>query len=89
MPSGEPSERAAAVLEHRRAGATQMMEWLAAQVRGWNAHPTPFVWGGKRAPRRQRAYERRHALGLATVDGQSAVDRGGAHAQQRHTIFRT
>src|SRR5207249_6527801 len=25
--------------------ATQVMGWLAAQVRGWNAHPTPFVWG--------------------------------------------
>lgn len=45
--------------------ATQVMEWLEAQVRGWNAHPTPFVWGGKRAARRQRAHERRHALGGA------------------------
>ena len=45
--------------------ASQVMDWLAAQVRGWNAHPTPFVWGGKRAARRQRAYERRHALGGA------------------------
>jgi hypothetical protein len=45
--------------------ATQVMDWLAAQVRGWNAHPTPFVWGGKRAARRQRAYQRRHALGGA------------------------
>jgi DDE superfamily endonuclease len=45
--------------------ATQLMQWLAAQVRGWNAHPTPFVWGGKRAARRQRAYERRHVLGGA------------------------
>lgn len=37
--------------------------WLAASVRGWNAAPTPFEWGGKRAARRQRAHERRHALG--------------------------
>jgi hypothetical protein len=36
---------------------------LAEAVRGWNADPTPFVWGGKRAARRQRARERRHALG--------------------------
>ena len=42
--------------------STQLMDWLAAQVRGWNAHPTPFAWGGKRATRRQRARERRHAL---------------------------
>ena len=37
--------------------------WLAATVRGWNAAPTPFEWGGKRAARRQRAHARRHALG--------------------------
>jgi hypothetical protein len=37
--------------------------WLAATVRGWNAAPTPFEWGGKRAARRQRARQRRHALG--------------------------
>lgn len=45
--------------------SAQVMDWLAAEVRGWNAHPTPFVWGGKRAARRQRARERRHALGGA------------------------
>ena len=43
--------------------AEQLMEWLAAAVDGWNAAPTPFVWGGKRAQRRQRARQRRHALG--------------------------
>lgn len=43
--------------------AQEIMDWLAATVRGWNADPTPFVWGGKRAQRRQRARERRHALG--------------------------
>jgi len=45
--------------------SAQVMAWLAAEVRGWNANPTPFVWGGKRAARRQRARERRHALGGA------------------------
>lgn len=45
--------------------STQVMDWLAAEVRGWNARPTPFLWGGKRAARRQRAWERRHALGGA------------------------
>ena len=29
----------------------------------WNAAPTPFVWGGKRAARRNRQRERRHAAG--------------------------
>jgi hypothetical protein len=44
--------------------STQDLEdWLAATVRGWNAAPTPFEWGGKRAARRQRARARRHALG--------------------------
>lgn len=42
---------------------TQIIQWLEATARGWNAHPTPFVWGGKRRARRQRAYARRHPLG--------------------------
>jgi hypothetical protein len=29
----------------------------------WNAAPTPFVWGGKRAARRKRERDRRHAVG--------------------------
>jgi hypothetical protein len=55
--------------------APDVMDWLAATVRGWNAAPTPFVWGGKRAARRQRARERRHA-------------QGGSGAYTRHTICR-
>ena len=43
--------------------AEQLMVWLAATVRGWNAAPTPFVWGGPRQQRRWRARQRRHALG--------------------------
>jgi hypothetical protein len=45
--------------------AQEVQAWLAQTVDGWNADPTPFVWGGKRAARRQRAYQRRHALGGA------------------------
>ena len=41
----------------------QIMDWLEATARGWNAAPTPFVWGGKRAARRQRAWQRRHGVG--------------------------
>ena len=41
----------------------RIMDWLAATVRGWNADPTPFMWGGKRAARRARGRARRHALG--------------------------
>ena len=43
--------------------AAELMAWLAAVVRGWNRAPTPFEWGGKRAERRRRARERRHAQG--------------------------
>jgi hypothetical protein len=43
--------------------AEQLMGWLAATVRGWNAAPTTFVGGGPRQQRRWRARQRRHALG--------------------------
>ena len=43
--------------------AAEVMRWLTATVAGWNANPTPFVWGGARRARRQRARERRHAVG--------------------------
>ena len=42
--------------------AAQIMDWLSATVRGWNADPTPFCWGGKRWQRRQR-FRERHQLG--------------------------
>jgi transposase len=41
--------------------AQEVMEWFAATVRGWNADPSPFVWGGKRQQRRWRARQRRQA----------------------------
>ena len=40
----------------------QIINWLEAAARGWNKNPTPFVWGGKRAARRDRARKRRQAL---------------------------
>ena len=43
--------------------APQVMDGLAQAVRGGNADPTPFVWGGHRAARRARARERRHRRG--------------------------
>jgi len=39
--------------------AEQVIEWLEETAAGWNAAPTPFVWGGKRHERRQRARLRR------------------------------
>jgi hypothetical protein len=44
--------------------AQEIKEWLDATVRGWNADPTPFEWGGKRWQRRQR-FRERHALGAS------------------------
>ena len=41
----------------------EIIGWLEATAQGWNQEPTPFVWGGKRQVRRQRARERRHMLG--------------------------
>jgi transposase len=54
-----------ALAGHHPRTVADLLAWLAATVRGWNADPTPFEWGGKRAARRQRARERqrRHALG--------------------------
>lgn len=41
----------------------EIITWLEAAARGWNRDPTPFVWGGRRHARRERARQRRHALG--------------------------
>jgi DDE superfamily endonuclease len=41
----------------------QILAWFEAVAGHWNAAPTPFVWGGKRAARRQRQRERRHRVG--------------------------
>lgn len=41
----------------------EIIAWLEATAHGWNREPTPFVWGGKRQARRQRARARRHTLG--------------------------
>jgi hypothetical protein len=44
-------------------GAKELMDALRLASIGWNADPTPFVWGGKRRERRRRARERRYTLG--------------------------
>jgi hypothetical protein len=50
--------------------AEEIIAWLEAVARAWNRNPTPFEWGGKRAARRARQRQRRHALG-----GSGAVTR--------------
>ncbi len=42
---------------------SEILAWREATARGWNGNPTPFIWGGKRVVRRQRARERRHRQG--------------------------
>lgn len=39
--------------------AQEVIRWLEETVEGWNRHPTPFVWNGKRRARRRRARLRR------------------------------
>ena len=41
----------------------QIMDTLEATAKGWNHESTPFVWCAKRAVRRHRSRQRRHALG--------------------------
>jgi len=41
------------------ATAEELIQWLEDTVAGWNAVPTPFVWGGKRRERRRRERQRR------------------------------
>lgn len=41
----------------------EIIQWLEAVARAWNRDPTPFEWGGRRKQRRDRARQRRHAVG--------------------------
>jgi hypothetical protein len=52
--------------------AEEAIRWLEETVEGWNRHPTPFEWGGKRQARRVRARLRRlGGSGAAVVKGYS------------------
>jgi len=48
-----------ALTGHHPETAQELSQWLEDTVVGWNAAPTPLVWGGKRHDRRQRARQRR------------------------------
>jgi hypothetical protein len=52
-----------------------IITWLEAEARGWNRHPTPFIWGGKRHERRVRARARRHAVGGSGAQTYEALPR--------------
>jgi len=47
--------------------AQEIIDWLEQTVAGWNEHPTPFVWNGKRRRRRERAHLRRLAGSGAAI----------------------
>ena len=52
-----------ALAGHHPQTPQEIIAWLEATAAGWNKAPTPFVWGGTRQGRRERARQRRHALG--------------------------
>ena len=52
-----------------------LKDWLRETIEGWNRHPTPFIWGGKRHARRDRAYARRHRLGGSGATTQYVLPR--------------
>lgn len=49
----------------------------------WNADPTPFVWGGKRAARRKRSRDRRHAIGGSGARAQRPIGRTRYYGYKR------
>jgi hypothetical protein len=57
--------------------AGQIIGWFEAVARHWNAAPTPFVWGGKRAARRRRQRERRHRVGGSGACTREPIGRSG------------
>lgn len=60
----------------------EIISALEATVRGWNREPTPFEWGGRRAARRKRSRERRHALGGSGACTRRAIRRAPTLTQQ-------
>ena len=61
-----------ALAGHHPKNAQEVIDWLEQTVVGWNNHPTPFVWNGKRRRRRERAHLRRLAgSGAALAKGYS------------------
>jgi transposase len=55
---------------------TQIVARFEAVATHWNAAPTPFLWGGKRAARRRRRWERRHRLGGSGACSREPIHRG-------------
>ena len=58
----------------------QVIAWFEAVARHWDAAPTPFVWGGRRAARRRRQRERPHRIGGAGACTRSPLRRDSRSA---------
>lgn len=55
---------------------SSIIQRLEAVARGWNAHPTPFIWNGKRRQRRERDRAKRlHRLGGSGAATSRPVER--------------
>jgi hypothetical protein len=52
-----------------------LKDWLRETIEGWKRHPTPFLWGGKRRARRDRAAGRRHRQGGSGATTQYVLPR--------------
>ena len=65
----------------------RIIAWFEAAARHWDAAPTPFRWGGKRAVRRQRQRERWHRIGGSGAYTRAPLRRGPrptyGHAQRK------
>jgi hypothetical protein len=67
----------------------QIISLLEGVAHGWNLNPTPFEWGGKRAARRQRSRQRRHALGGSGACTRRPIRRRPSLVQKWHDTHQT
>lgn len=70
------------------ASAEEMKAAFAAGTEGWNQHPTPFEWGGKRRARRQRAKARRYHQGGSRAYTARPLTKRGCRGSTRRTVWR-
>ena len=61
----------------------EIMTRFRAVAKHWNAAPTPFVWGGKRAARRKRERERRHVVGGSGACTRQPIRRRYGHGRDK------
>ncbi len=61
----------------------EIMKWFAEVAGHWNADPTPFVWGGKRAVRRKRQRDREHRIGGSGATARRPIGRRKSHGRRK------